>query len=98
MKTNLKLTKITISKLDNLNLRPLENGELQNIKGGGDVTSFTSTIDPITTTQPTDTSGPSGATSGGGVDIITIGGGWNDTSSYTSCIVSEGGTCMTKLS
>ncbi|WP_337967680.1 hypothetical protein [uncultured Flavobacterium sp.] len=96
MKTNLKLTKITISKLDNLNLRPLQNDELQNLKGGGEVPSFTSTLQP--TTNPTDTSGPSGTTSTGGVDIITIGGGWNDTSSYTSCIVSEGGTCMTKLS
>lgn len=36
MKTNLKLSKITISKLDNLNFTALENEHLRNIKGGGD--------------------------------------------------------------
>lgn len=58
MKTNLKLTKVTISKLDNLNFKPLENEVLQNLKGGF---MFT------------------------GVDIITIGGGWNDTTHLSSC-------------
>jgi|GEM_PF-1946823 hypothetical protein len=96
MSTNLKLTKITISKLDNLNFKPLENGELQNVKGGGDQTNFTKTIDP--TTKPTDTSGPGGTTSGGGIDIITIGGGGNDTSSYSSCTFDINGDCYTKLS
>ncbi len=93
MKTNLKLTKITISKLDNLNLRPLQNDELQNLKGGGEVLTFTNTSTPG---GPTSQGNP--PSGGGPVDIITIGGGWDDTSSYTSCIVSEGGTCMTKLS
>ncbi|WP_035653008.1 hypothetical protein [Flavobacterium sp. ASV13] len=35
MKTNLKLSKITISKLDNLNFNALENEQLANVKGGG---------------------------------------------------------------
>lgn len=42
MKTNLKLSKITISKLDNLNFQPLEDNQLQNLKGGGD--SYISTV------------------------------------------------------
>jgi len=92
MKTNLKLTKITISKLDNLNLRPLENSEMQNLKGG-DVLTFTNTSTPGGPTS--EGNPPSG---GGPIDIITDGGGWNDTSSYTSCVVYLGGGCMTKLS
>ncbi|PIF31804.1 hypothetical protein CLU81_2311 [Flavobacterium sp. 9] len=73
MKTNLKLTKVTISKLDNLNLKPLENGELQNVKAGGDSSITTVTVE-------------------------TIGGGWNDTSSITSCTFTINTDCYTKLS
>ncbi|WP_409417643.1 hypothetical protein [Flavobacterium sp. PS2] len=92
MKTNLKLTKVTISKLDNLNIKPLENGELQNVKGGGEVTTFTNTA------TPSDTSNGTGPSGGGPVDIITIGGGWNDTSSYSSCNFNLSTYCNTKLS
>lgn len=74
MKTNLKLTKITISKLDNLNLKSIPNEELKNLKGGQDVLTWNT------------------------IDIVTIGGTWNDTSSYTSCVFSEAGNCLTRLS
>jgi hypothetical protein len=60
MKINLKLSKITISKLDNLNFKALENDQLHNLKGGGDTN--------ITT-----------------VKVITIGGGFNDTTHLSSC-------------
>lgn len=73
MKTNLKLSKVTISKLDNLNLNPLQNEELQNVKGGGDSVITTVTVE-------------------------TIGGGWNDTSSVTSCTFDINTNCYTKLS
>lgn len=73
MKTNLKLTKIKIAKLDNLNLKPLQDEELQNIKGGED---------PSITT----------------VTIGTIGGGWDDTSSISSCTFDINTVCYTKLS
>lgn len=59
-KVNLKLKKITISKLDNLSTNQLKKDQLDNLKGGGDI-NFT------------------------GVEIITIGGGWNDTTHLSSC-------------
>lgn len=93
MKTNLKLTKVTISKLDNLNLKPLENGELQKVKGGGDILTFTNTSTPGGPTS--EGNPPSG---GGPIDIITGGGGWNDTSSMTSCTFNIDTDCYTKLS
>lgn len=78
MKTNLKLSKITISKLDNLNFKPLENGELINIQGGN-------TTVPINTSTRTNqyTSGP--------VIIYTAGGDYNDTTHLSSCQVDLGG-------
>lgn len=57
---NLKLKKVTISKLDNLNLKKIEREQLREFKAGGDA-NFTT------------------------VDIITIGGGFNDTSHLSSC-------------
>lgn len=93
MKTNLKLTKITISKLDNLNLKPLQKDELQNLKGGNDVLTITNTSTPGGPTS--EGNPPSG---GGPIDIITGGGNWNDTSSYTSCVFSAAGSCLTRLS
>ncbi|MFB9077762.1 hypothetical protein ACFFLS_00385 [Flavobacterium procerum] len=83
MKTNLKLSKITISKLDNLNFKPLENGELINLKGGGG--------DPINTGTSTVPYGPSQTSpvSVGPVIIYTAGGstGYNDTTHLSSCQV-----------
>lgn len=75
MKTNLKLSKITISKLDNLNFTSLENGELMNVKGGGDGVPIKFPGSPTVTRPGNDTTHLSSCQ----LD-------WEGNVSYTECI------------
>jgi hypothetical protein len=75
MKTNLKLSKITISKLDNLNFASLENEQLINVKGGEPTPSVTFPGSPTVTRPGNDTTHLSSCQ----LD-------WEGNVSYTECI------------